>query len=216
MLSKSIEYIDFDSQVPHVSQQSQEWLEQRAGHISASRISDVLAGGKDITREKYKIELAIERLTGNPSKNGFKNSHMERGNLLEPEARSTYSLIHDVDVVQVGFIKHPSIKWLGASPDGLIGGDGLIEIKCPTTHVHVTYIMQRIIPRNYMMQMQLQMAVTAREYCDFVSYCENIPPRLRLLTIRIVRDDDLIHTLEQAAVKFDQEINELVTELRAL
>lgn len=221
MLHENIEYIDFEADqaelVAEAPQQTQEWLDQRAGHITASRISDMLAGGEGLSREKYKTQLAIERLTGKPLKDGFKNSHMERGNLLEPEARELYCFLYGVDIEQTGFLRHPRIEWLGASPDGLIVGDnGLIEIKSPLPHVHVGYLLNKCIPRKYLLQMQLQMAVTVRMFCDFISYCADMPPRLRLLVIRFRRDNALIAELETEATLFNAEVESLAETMRTL
>lgn len=219
----ALPYIDFDfveqstAVIDSVNKQgSDEWLQERVGYITASRVSDMLAGGKGVGRDKYKAELIAERLTSKSSKSDFKNSHMERGNLLESSARDAFNLIYDGDVVEVGFIKHPTIKWLGASPDGLVGEEGLIEIKSTIAHVHLDYLLEKKVPRNYLLQMQLQMAVTGRKYCDFVSYCEDYPPRLRMAIIRVDRDNKVIGQIEEEAIKFNEEISLILEELKNL
>jgi len=192
------------------------WFQARVGYISASRISEMLAGGKGVTREKYLVQLAIERLTGIPSANGYKSSAMFRGNEIEPEARDSYNFINDVDAIEVGFIKHPVIDNFGASPDGCIGSDGLIEIKCPDSHVHIGYMLNQKIPTPYVLQMQTQLACTGRKWVDFCSYNKDMPPRLRLFIMRVNRDEEKIRMIEKAVVEFDNEISILVEKLRAL
>ena len=201
----------------NVEQQTEEWFQERAGFITASRASDMMAKGKGITREKYRTDLAIERYTEMPIRSGFSNIHTERGNALEAEARELYSLFYGVEIEQTGFIKHPILEWVGASPDGIIIDEkGNIEIKSPVPHVHIGYAINKKIPNDYMLQMQLGMAVTIKDYCDFISYCPELPPRLRLFVMRVPKDDKVIKTLEDATIEFNQEINALCAELKKL
>lgn len=199
-----------------VAQNTDEWFQVRCGKITASRISDVLAGGKGITREKYLCQLAIERLTNTPVRGGFKSRATEHGNAYENEALELYSLLNDVDIEKVGFACHPTLANAGCSPDALVGIDGMVQVKAPDPHTHVGYCLSKQVPRDYALQIQWEMACTGRQWSDFISYDPDQIPRLRLLTIRIVRDGGLIRTLEQAAVEFDQEVNDLVTKLRTL
>ena len=217
----AIEYIDFGEDQPETptapaEQGTEAWFLERCGYISASSMSDMLAGGTGSTRNKYKVKLALERLTGKPAKEGFKNAHMERGNALEGEARELYSLLHDADIVQTGFIKHPTVANLGASPDGLVGDDGLIEIKARDSHIHIEFLLSKKVPRDAMLQMQAQMACTGRKWVDYSCYNEDMPPKLRLVVVRVERDDEQILLLENAATAFNDEIDELMERLKKL
>ena len=198
-----------------ITQGSPEWLRLRAGKVTASKMSDVMAKGQGVTREKYKCKLAAERLTGKPIEGDFTTPAMKRGTELESEARELYSFQNDVDVIEVAIVPHQSIANALCSPDGLVG-DGLIEIKCPDLSTHVGYLLERKIPRNYQLQMLWQMACTGRQYCDWVSYCPDLPPRQRLLVIRFMRDEDQISALEKAVIQFDMEVEDLVNKLRNL
>lgn len=116
-------------------------------------------------------------------------------------------------VDEVGFIRHPHIEWSGASPDGLIGEDGLIEIKCPNTQTHIGYLLERSIPNKYTLQMQWQMACTLRTWCDFVSFDPRMPSKQQMLCIRVRRDDKLIDEMETAALAFLAEVQETINKL---
>lgn len=196
-------------------QGSDEWLQIRAGKITASRISDMMAAGSGLTRQKYQYQLVVERMTGKPI-NGFKSAAMQRGNDLEPEAREAYEFANLVDVQLSGFIDHPTIDNAGASPDGLVGDDGLVEIKCPDLHTHIGYILSAKVPTDYFLQMQWQMAVTGRQWCDFYSYNPDMPVKLRAFQKRVSRDDQKIAELESAAVLFNTEINLLIKQLELI
>jgi putative phage-type endonuclease len=196
--------------IEDVEQGSEEWLAIRAGNITGSRIHCMMAGGDGKTKDKYRIQLAIERITGKPVTMDFKSRAMIKGNADEPLARDHYEFINDVDSRQVTFVYHPTIKNAGVSPDSLIGDDGLLEIKCPNIETHVGYLITKKIPRAYMLQMTWEMACTGRKWCDFVSYSKEMPIHLRALVIRVNRDEEKISELEQAAIKFNNEVDELV------
>lgn len=199
--------------VTDVDQGTAEWIALRSGKITGSSISDVIAGGKGLVKDKYRTRLAIERLTGQPTPEGFKSKAMIKGNEDESLAREHYEFINDVDIKQVGFIHHPTLKNTGASPDGLVGDDGLIEIKCPDVHTHIEYITSKKIPRGYLLQMQWEMACTGRKWCDFITYRHELPVNIRSMIIRVNRDNAKIAELEKAVKEFDQEIDQLVTKL---
>jgi len=201
--------------IPDAAQGSDEWLKIRSGKITASGISDMMSGGSGLTRQKYLTQLAVERMTGK-SINGFKSAAMQRGTDLEPEAREAYEFDNLIDVLQSGFVDHPIIAHSGASPDGLVGDDGLVEIKCPDLHTHIGYILSAKVPTNYFLQMQWQMAVTGRQWCDFYSYNPDMPLHLKSFQVRVMRDEKLIKELEQAAVIFDAEIESLIQKLDKL
>ena len=150
-------------------QGSDQWLHDRLGKLTASRLADVLAttkNGPAASRKNYKSQLIAERLTGFPSES-FTNTTMAWGTEHEPMARAEYEILRDVMVDQVGFIDHPSIEWSGASPDGMVGNDGLIEIKCPNTATHIDYLLDKNPPNKYVPQMAWQIICTGRKWVDF-------------------------------------------------
>jgi putative phage-type endonuclease len=192
-----------------IEQGSSEWLAQRAGHATASRFKDVLAKiktGEAATRRNYRVQLVTERLTGQPCET-YTNAAMQWGTDQEPAARSAYEA-HTGDLVeQAVFILHPGMAWAGASPDGLIGDDGGIEIKCPyqsTVHVET---LQGGMPSEHMPQVQGVMWITGRQWVDFVSYDPRMPEHLQLYVQRIARDEKYIAELEKAVVAFLGEVS---------
>ena len=192
-----------------------EWLKARAGKISASRMADLTAKTKTgwgASRKNYIAQLVAERLTGQPSPS-FTNAAMQHGIDTEPEARAAYEFRTDNDVVEVGFIDHPEIEMSGASPDGLVGDNGMVEIKCPNTATHIEYLQAGQPPKKYLLQMQWQMACTGRDWCDFVSYDPRMPEHLRILVVRIERDNELIAELEAAVIEANSEIQQIINEL---
>ena len=198
-------------------QGSQEWLQERCGKVTASRIADLMAKTKtgwSASRDNYASQLICERLTGcvQPS---FTNAAMIHGTETEPEARRAYEFFVDRDVRQVGFIPHPTIAMAGASPDGLVGDDGLLELKCPNTATHIETLLLGCIPDKYMKQMQFQMACTQRAWCDFASYDNRLPERMRLYVHRVERDEAAVAEIEAEVTKFLKEIDETVEQLRA-
>ncbi len=198
-------------------QGSPEWLAIRLGKVTASRISDLMAktkSGWGAGRRNYMSDLVIEILTGTPIDH-FKSKEMERGNEVEPQARSLYSLLRDVDIQEVGFVQHPAIEDAGASPDGLVGDDGMIELKCPNSATHIDTLLTEKIPNDYMLQMHWQMACTGRQWVDFVSFDPRLPANLQLFIKRIPRDNAQIIGLEVEVRTFIREMKEQVTALRA-
>ncbi len=201
-----------------MEQGSAEWLAIRCGKVTASRVADVVAKtktGYGASRANYMAELIAERLTGAPAER-FTNAAMAHGTATEPEARAFYEFMTDEVVEQVGFVPHPTIAMSGASPDGLVGDDGLVEIKCPNTATHIDTLLGRTVPAKYETQMQWQMACTGRAWCDFVSYDPRLPESMRLFTSRIIRDDPLIAELTEEVTKFLAELEVKVAALRAL
>jgi putative phage-type endonuclease len=192
-----------------------EWLQERCGKVTASRIADLMAktrSGWGASRANYAAQLVAERLTGcvTPS---FTNAAMIHGTETEPEARRAYEFFIDRDVQQVGFIPHPEIENAGASPDGLIGDDGLLELKAPQTATHIDTLLSGAIPDKYYKQMQFQMACTGREWCDFASYDNRLPERMRLFVKRVERDAEAIAEIETEVRAFLAEIDETVARL---
>jgi putative phage-type endonuclease len=185
-----------------------EWHQARLGCATASRIADVIAKTKTgwgASRANYAAELLVERLTGAPTER-FSNAAMQWGADTEPHARAAYELRHDVTVDLAPFVPHPSIACAGASPDGFVGEDGLVEIKCPNTATHLDTLLGCKPDAKYVTQMQWQMACTDREWCDFVSFDPRLPEHLRFFCTRIHRDAELIASLERDVTQFLAEI----------
>lgn len=198
-----------------IEQGTPEWHQLRLGKVTASRVSDVLAkirSGESASRKNYRAELVVQRLTGMPSES-FTNAAMEWGTATEPMARIAYEIAKGVLVEQVGFIDHPTIAMFGCSPDGLVH-DGMIEIKCPNSATHIEYLTDNKAPAKYINQMQCQMAVTGRKWCDFVSFDPRLPEDLQLFVVRVERDQKYIDSMEVEVVEFLTEVEGLVNQLK--
>lgn len=201
-----------------IVQGTPEWHALRLGKVTASRVADVIAktkSGPSASRAKYAAELIAERLTGATAER-FTNAAMAWGTEQEPAARKTYEFYRDTDVEQVAFVLHPTIGDSGASPDGLVDVDGLVEIKCPETHTHIETLLGQAVPAKYVTQMQWQMACTGRAWCDFVSYDPRLPEPMRFFCKRVMRDDTLIDELEREVVAFLNEVRGTVAQLKRL
>ena len=198
-------------------QGSEEWFAARLGKVTASRIADVFASTKSgwgAGRINYEAELIAERLTGQATE-GFTNATMQRGSDTEASAASAYEFLRDVEIEQVGFVDHPAIEMSGASPDGLIGTDGLVEIKCPNTATHIATILGKSIPGKYANQMAWQLACTGRLWCDFVSFDPRMPARHQLCVTRVERDNAKITELEDGVRAFIAEMTEKLRRLES-
>jgi putative phage-type endonuclease len=200
-----------------IEQGSPEWHALRCGKATASRIADIVRKtktGVSAARERYMGQLIAERLTGAVA-DSFKSADMEWGTQTEAEARIAYEFHRNHPVEPIGFVMHPTIAMSGASPDGLTGHNGLIEIKCPSTHTHVATLLKRSVDPDYLIQMQWQMACTGRQWCDFASYDPRMPEHMRLWVHRVHRDHEHIEQLEVAVRAFLAELDDRVAELRA-
>lgn len=200
-----------------IVQGSPEWFAQRAGKVTASRVADVIAKTKTgwgASRANYAAQLVAERLTG-AVEAGYTNAAMQWGNDKEPEAREAYEYRFGVFIDQVGMIEHPTITMSGASPDGHIGDDGLIEIKCPNTATHIDTLLSGKVPAKYLTQMAWQMACTGRQWCDFVSFDPRMPPHMQMFVQRVERDDALIQELEDHVRTFLDEVEQTVAQLQS-
>jgi len=195
-----------------IEQGTDEWLNLRLAVITASKYKDVLAGGKGLTRSAYMRQLAAEAITGERVET-FKNSAMEWGTEHEPQAKSMYELMQCVDVEEVAFIKHDEIN-TGVSPDGLVEENGLVEIKCPNTATQIETFLSGKMPSQHMAQVQGQIWVSERDWCDFVSFDPRINGVSSYFCVRIERDDEYIKKLESAVIKFDSELQEMIDKLR--
>jgi putative phage-type endonuclease len=198
-----------------MEQRTQEWFDARLGKVTASKVSAVLAKKDSATRANYLTELVVERLTGEQEP-FFTNESMQWGTDTEPQARMAYEAHTNNLVDEEGFIDHPSISNFGCSPDGLIGSDGLIEIKCPNSKTHIDTLLSGKAPNKYIPQMQTQMAVTGRKWCDFVSFDPRLPEDLQLFVVRVERDDEYIANLEEEVSAFLKEVDETVIKLKGL
>jgi putative phage-type endonuclease len=199
----------------HLEQGSDAWKIARLGYVSASNLDAVMARGKSgeaATRRNYKIRLVTERLTGEIGES-YSNASMEWGVETEPKARMALELKNQVMVDQTGFWKHPTIPWLGCSPDGLINSDGLCEIKCPNTATHIEYLLAGVMPAEYIKQVQGQLWVMERDWTDFVSFDPRINEKNRLFVIRVHRDEAMIKAMEVEVKKFLSEVEQLTERL---
>lgn len=202
-----------------LEQGSADWLAMRAGSATASRLVDALAKLKDPAKEAaarrdYRKELAWERLTGKSMRH-YVSPAMEWGTENEPMARTEYELMTGNEVTPIGLAMHPSIKWFSASTDGLVGRDGLLEIKCLTPLNHLDVLAKEEIPTDYHWQMLAGMACTERQWCDFVSFDPRMPDGLKLFVKRMERDDPLIRGMECDVQQFLKEVDALVKEIEA-
>lgn len=198
------------------SQGTDEWRAARCGSLGASQIADALARtktGYGASRANLMSVLLVERLTGVPTET-FVNDAMRRGNEKEPDARIAYEFASGLMVEQVGLFKHPTIAGTHASPDGHIGDDGSLEIKCPNTATHIDTLLSDSIPDKYVKQMQWQMAATGRLWTDFVSFDDRVPPEMRLFIKRVPRDDSKISEMEREVSAFLAELEEKLAHLQ--
>lgn len=188
------------------------WLKARNGCLTASRMADAMAflkGGKETeARRKLKLEVIAERMTDTMQER-FVTNAMQWGTDTEPLARSEYEIIMETLVTECGFALHDEIEFLGASPDGLIGHDGLIEIKCPNSTTHLEWKLAGGVPDKHVPQILLQLAVTGREWCDFMSYDPRLPEGVNLHIARFRPTKDEIKAVEQLAVNFLTEVDDL-------
>lgn len=195
-------------------QGSPEWLAARAGKVTASRISDVMAAKTTAAYKNYQAQIVAEILTGQPQESGFSNAAMQWGTDKEPLARAEYEMFCAWDVEEVGLVLHPTIERGASSPDGLVSSDGLVEIKCPNTTTHLQTLIDKKQPSKYEYQMLWNMACTGRKWCDFVSYDPRLPDDLQLFVHRFDRDDKRIAEIETAVTQFLSEVNEMIDNIR--
>ena len=196
-----------------------EWFTLRAGKFTGSRFSDLMArtkSGPSTSRANLLATLAVERLTGMCVET-YSNAAMQRGTELEPEARAAYEA-HIGDLVQeVAWIPHPTLDYVGISPDGLVGEDGLCEFKCPSAMAkHLEALRSGSHAVEYRWQLQGQLWVTGRQWVDAVSYDPRFPEGLRLAITRVTRDETAIAELESACKVAEAELQAMVEELNQL
>lgn len=193
-----------------IIQGTPEWFDVRAGIPTSSEFSTAMSKGRgkepSKTRKTYMLKLLGERMTGEPMES-FSNSHMERGKEIEEEARLAYEFRADVVCEQVGFIKNHNA---GSSPDSLIGDNGLLEIKTKLPHLHLQVLENARVPSEHEKQVQGQLWISEREWCDFVCYW----PKMPLFVMRVVRDEKMIGEVAEAVRIFNDELDELEEKIR--
>jgi len=199
-------------------QGSSEWLEARAGRVTASRVADLLDrlknGNAGAKRTSYLWQVVEETLTGRPQPM-FVNAAMQWGTDNEPYARACYCTENDVEVEEAGLLLSEDIDRLAFSPDGLVGADGLVELKCPTTATHLQRLREGLVPDQYKPQMATGMLVTGRSWCDFMSYDPRLPLEYQTFLIRYNRKDaeELIATIEREVPLFLAEVDQVLNDL---
>ena len=196
-------------------QGSAEWLTMRLGKVTASRVGDVLSKGRGNSpsqKEKsYMMELIAETLTGQ-SKPFFENDAMRWGTETEPQARSMYEINNDfVTVKEVAFIELN--EFIGVSPDGLVGDNGLLEIKCPTTTTQINRALSDNYSSDYKAQIQMQLWISGRDWCDFVSFDPRLDCEASYLQQRVMRDEEYIKEMQDKVFAFVEKKNELIKQL---
>lgn len=198
-----MQVLDFEQGTP-------EWLEARAGIVTASRAKDLMAKGQGKTRLAYMYQLIGEVMTGEPVQAFQGNAHTERGHEMEPVARDLYQQRTGLEVVQTGFIRnHEDVGGAGYSPDGLIGDMGAIEIKSRLPHIQAELLDAGKLPRDAVLQMQFGLWVSDRDWCDYVSYWPGMP----LFVHRVERDAKLIVDIKTELVAFYAEMNNKLAKL---
>jgi len=200
-------------------QGSEKWQGARVKKVTASKVTCIMVklknGNPPAGRATYMGQLIAERLTGVKS-DSYSDSSMQWGTETEPQAIAAYAFLKDVEVVRIAFMDHPTIKLAGMSPDGLVGEDGMLEIKCPNTSTHIDFLITKMIPKKYQDQMQWQMACSGRKWCDYMSFDPRMPEHLNKLIVRVDRDDKYIQEMEIEVIKFNSEINEKLKILDSL
>ena len=201
-----------------MEQRSEEWFAARCGKVTASRVADIMARtktGPSASRENYLAQLVCERMTGKPAES-YSNAAMAWGTEQEPFARAAYESVKDVLVEEVGFVPHPSFSEAGASPDGLVGEFGLVEIKCPNTATHIQTLLEQKVPEKYITQMQWQMACTQRHWCDYVSFDPRMAEGLQLFIKRVEFDPVYVGKLDKEIINFLLDLEDKITQLNKL
>lgn len=196
-----------------IEQGTDEWHAMRLGKVTASQMVKIMMKPDAAGYQNYRAQLVCERLTGRATET-FKSAAMQHGNDTEPQARAMYIMTTGRMVEQIAFVDHPTIEMSGCSPDGLIDEDGLIEIKCPQPAEHIRTITVGAIKRQYALQMQWQMACTGREWCDFVSFCPDLPDDLALHIERVQIDPGQVRELEASAQAFLDGVSDLLSTLQ--
>lgn len=202
-----------------LEQRTDEWFKARLGMVTASRVYEVVgktsSGGYSSSRANYMTDLILEKITGKQVEK-FSSQAMEWGTEKENDALNVYGFHSSNNVNLCGFIRHNEIDGAGASPDGLIGEEGLVEIKCPNSATHLKTLLNGKIAKKYILQMQFQMACTGRKWCDFVSYDPRFEGNMTIFIKKVDRDDKLIDGLNKEVLLFINEMDEKIKKLKEL
>lgn len=195
-----------------VAQGTPEWHLARAGKVTASRMGDALSRSRDrksegSTRRKYRAQIIAEIITGRSQEDSFTSRAMKEGVENEPFARASYEVLRGLFVEQVGFVLHPTMDRYGCSPDGMVGDDGMVEIKCPEPQTHIFWMLGNEVPAEHQAQMHSEMDCCERRWNDFVSYCPLLPAPLNLFVKRLPRDDKRIAEIRAEVVVFNREVD---------
>lgn len=195
-------------QIINCEQNSEEWYKARCGIPTASGFSNILTsvGKPSKSKDKYLYQLAGERIIG-VAEEAYQSSHMERGKEVEEEARDYYEMVKDSPINQVGFCLADRC---GCSPDGLVGEDGMVEIKCPKIATHISYLLEGKLPTAYFQQVQGQLYVTGRKWVDFLSYY----PALKPFIIRVERDQNFLDSLAMELQIFCEDLETLIEKIK--
>ena len=204
-----------------MKQRTAEWFNARVGHCTGSHAADIMAflksgKGEMKIRADYRGKVFAELLTGMVDMEGYNSPYMQWGTEHEDEARAAYELDEGTMVEEIDFIRHPTIPRMGGSPDGLIGDDGILELKCPATSTHIRWIFEGIVPPEHEPQMSFYLAVTGRKWADFVSYDPRLPKQLRMMVVRLERNEARIAEIEQAVRVFNAEVDAVIERLRGI
>ena len=202
-----------------VDQRSDAGRQARVGRLTASRAADVLAtikSGEAAARRDYRLQLVVERLTGQPQENGFTSADMQRGIDLEPAAFSAYEAATGILAERVGFCAHDTLL-AGCSPDGVVGAfEGLVELKCPKSATHLRYLRAGVVPTEYLPQIVCSLWVTGAAWCDFVSFDDRFPIDLQLFRVRVTRSTEAIALWDTQARMFLAEVEAELASIQTL
>jgi hypothetical protein len=205
-------------------QGSAEWFYARSGKVTASQVIRAISflkigdkkGGETAARASLKVKIVAEILSGEPSIEGYVSPYMQYGTEMEPFARAAYEVKFDTMVDKVGFVLHPTIERAGGSPDGLIGDQGGIEIKCPKTETHLDYMIAGVLPPEYEPQVMFCLACTGRTWWDFASFDARLPARHQLFVVRVLRDEERIQEIEEGVRAFLFEVDEMIAQIEQI
>lgn len=209
MKPTSINMKDTKMIIHNLEQGTEDWFKVRLGKVTASNFGDVMAKGTGKTRQNYMIKLAAEIITGLPEES-YTNSSMQWGIEHEAEARAYYESLYGWPVEQVGFVEMN--EFVGCSPDGLVGESGLIEIKCPKSSTHIANILDNKMQTCYTAQVQGQLWVTERQWCDWISFDPRVTSN-PFFRVRVERDDKYIAVLEEEVKQFVKELQAMIKRL---
>lgn len=199
-----------------MEQRTDEWFLERCGFVTGSRLNDVMAKiktGEAASRKNYKLQLAIERITKKPADSMYVNDAMQRGIDFEDTAVNCFEAKTGILTDKCGFVKSSDVEWLGASPDRLIDSDAILECKVPNTLTHSDYIIDGILPKKYVAQVQAQMLVTNRQRGYFISWDDRFIEGLELFVVEVKRDDEYLDNLVKEVNQFNKEVDELMQQL---